>query len=105
MNRLWTLLCLLAFVALPASAQYDTYGGWTKIKGQKTGFFHAERIGGRWWLDGGLGLGLVIRGYDDGAAGIRILNRGLRLGCRRHRQAGETKRKAPRKKIPAAGVA
>ncbi|MGD0459576.1 MAG: beta-agarase [Terriglobia bacterium] len=50
MNRLWALLCLLAFVAQPVSAQYDTYGGWTKIKGQKAGFFHAERIGGRWWL-------------------------------------------------------
>jgi len=50
MNRLCTLLFLLAFMALPASAQYDTYGGWTQIKGQKTGFFHAERIGGRWWL-------------------------------------------------------
>ena len=50
MNHLWTLLCLLAFMVLPASAQYDTYGGWTQIKGQKTGFFHAERIGGRWWL-------------------------------------------------------
>jgi len=37
-------------MALPASAQYDTYGGWTTIKGQKTGFFHVERIGERWWL-------------------------------------------------------
>ena len=32
------------------AADYDTYGGWTKLPGRKTGFFHTEQIEGRWWL-------------------------------------------------------
>jgi hypothetical protein len=46
------ILSLLAFwlFASPAFAQYDSYGGWTKLQGKKTGFFHTEQIGGRWWL-------------------------------------------------------
>ena len=41
---------LLGMIAVPAWAQYDGYGGWLKLKGRKTGFFHTEQIGGRWWL-------------------------------------------------------
>ena len=33
-----------------ASGQFDTYGGWTGLRGQATGFFHPQEIGGRWWL-------------------------------------------------------
>jgi hypothetical protein len=44
----WSLL--LATAAFPALAQHDTYGGWLKLKGHKTGFFHTEQIAGRWWL-------------------------------------------------------
>lgn len=40
---------LLACVTLTA-APYDRYGGWTELGGRKSGFFHTERIGGRWWL-------------------------------------------------------
>lgn len=28
---------------------YDRYGGWTGLKGRKTGYFHVQEIGGRWW--------------------------------------------------------
>ncbi len=28
----------------------DEYGGWKGLKGQKTGYFHVEKIGGRWWF-------------------------------------------------------
>ncbi len=28
----------------------DAYGGWMGLKGNKTGFFHTERIGKRWWF-------------------------------------------------------
>ena len=28
----------------------DRYGGFFDIKGKRTGFFHTERIGDRWWL-------------------------------------------------------
>lgn len=30
--------------------QLDKYGGWTGIKGEKTGFFHVEKINGRNWF-------------------------------------------------------
>jgi agarase len=42
------LLSLL--ISTSALAQHDIYGGWTKIKGKKTGFFHTEQINNRWWL-------------------------------------------------------
>ena len=50
--------CLLVFVAAfllastlgAAPPQYDKYGGWSKLKGMKTGFFHTQQIKGRWWL-------------------------------------------------------
>lgn len=50
MRRLFHLIVLAVLLALPALPQYDTYGGWNKLKGQKTGFFHLEKIAGRWWL-------------------------------------------------------
>lgn len=44
-------------IALPAPAeplqqpQFDSFGGWTGIKGTNdTGFFTVEKIDGRWWL-------------------------------------------------------
>lgn len=36
--------------AAAMAADYDTYGGWTRLHGRKTGFFHTEQIDGRWWL-------------------------------------------------------
>jgi len=51
------ILGILAIVALSAGMAaggetpvYDRYGGWTGLKGKRTGFFHAEQIDGRWWL-------------------------------------------------------
>ena len=41
-------MVLCAFAAM--AADYDTYGGWTKLQGRKTGFFHTQQIDGRWWL-------------------------------------------------------
>lgn len=29
---------------------YDRYGGWNKLQGKKTGFFHVEEIKGRFWF-------------------------------------------------------
>lgn len=34
----------------PVREDLDTYGGWTKLKGQATGFFHVEQLGGRYWF-------------------------------------------------------
>ena len=41
---------LLASTLGAASPQYDKYGGWSRLKGTKTGFFHTQQIKGRWWL-------------------------------------------------------
>lgn len=42
---------LISFIVM-ATPLYgsDGYGGWTEIKGKTTGFFHPEKIDGRWWL-------------------------------------------------------
>src|ERR1035437_895872 len=50
MITLIRLFILLILIPAPLWAQYDIYGGWTKIKGKKTGFFHTEQINQRWWL-------------------------------------------------------
>lgn len=34
----------------PVRDDLDTYGGWTKLKGKATGFFHVEYLGNRWWF-------------------------------------------------------
>jgi hypothetical protein len=37
-------------VAASESWDFDDYGGWRKLQGVKTGFFHTQKIAGRWWL-------------------------------------------------------
>lgn len=46
------LLIWIHFASLDRvhASELDSYGGFTEIKGKKTGFFHTERIDGRWWL-------------------------------------------------------
>jgi hypothetical protein len=64
----WYLL--LATLVAPLWAQYDTYGGWLQIKAHKTGFFHVEQIGGRWWLvtpEGNVFLAKGVESIDLGA--------------------------------------
>jgi hypothetical protein len=34
----------------PARDDLDQYGGWIGLKGQRTGFFHVENLGNRWWF-------------------------------------------------------
>lgn len=51
----------------PARDDLDAYGGWTGLKGTKTGFFHAEQLGGRWWLvtpEGNAFYTIGLRGAD-----------------------------------------
>ncbi|MAD79516.1 MAG: hypothetical protein CMJ50_01555 [Planctomycetaceae bacterium] len=56
MNLRTTLATSIAFLmcglaGAPAqSAELDTFGGFTDVKGEKTGFFHAEKMDGRWWM-------------------------------------------------------
>jgi agarase len=46
------------------AVDYDTYGGWTKLHGRKTGFFHTEQIDGRWWLVTPAGNVFLSKGVD-----------------------------------------
>jgi hypothetical protein len=48
-------IIMAAFVLAATAAggqktMYDRYGGWTGLKGKRAGFFHTEKIGGKWWL-------------------------------------------------------
>lgn len=76
MNSRTFILALLTSIvfSLSASAQeLDTYGGFTDIKGKKTGFFHPQKIDVRWWLispEGngffGIGLSHPVTGFSKG---------------------------------------
>jgi hypothetical protein len=65
--KLW----IAAFAAMALSivaakaADYDTYGGWTKLHGAKTGYFHTEQIDGRWWLVTPEGNVFFSKGVDN----------------------------------------
>ena len=37
-------------VDTPLRDDLDEYGGWTGLKGKRTGFFHVERLDERWWF-------------------------------------------------------
>ena len=54
------LLTLIAFCA----GGYDRFGGWEKVKGEATGFFHVEEIDGRWWLIDPEGNGFISKGVN-----------------------------------------
>jgi hypothetical protein len=68
-------ISLFIFISITAYAQEkDVYGGFLDIKGEKTGFFHAEQINNRWWLvtpegNGFYGIGMAhpITGFTQSA--------------------------------------
>ena len=54
---------------LPADADLDEYGGLKSARGKATGFFHTEKINGRWWLvdpAGGLFLSKGVNSVNNG---------------------------------------
>lgn len=71
MNRRHLILGLVTGVALSFSSQaqttgdYDEYGGWKKIQGQKTGFFHTQKIAGKWWLVSPEGNAFFSKGINS----------------------------------------
>ena len=74
------LACLLGHHSLAENPQLDTYGGHTDIKGEKTGFFHTEKIDGRWWLvtpEGnafwGMGIAHPITDFSKSAVNFNYL--------------------------------
>lgn len=65
---------LLLLPSASVAQQLDEYGGFLDIRGEKTGFFHTERIDDRWWLitpDGhgffGIGVSHPITSMSEGA--------------------------------------
>jgi hypothetical protein len=44
--------------------EIDQYGGWKKIKGKPTGFFHTEKINNRWWIITPEGNGFIVIGLQ-----------------------------------------
>lgn len=60
------LYSLLAIAALATAAQgvpaRDIYGGDAAIRGRRTGYFHTQRIRGRWWLITPEGNGFLSKG-------------------------------------------
>ena len=62
-----TVVVVLFFLMVSSPSfgadEFDKYGGWTKIKGKATGFFHTEKKDGRWWLitpDGNVFLSIGV---------------------------------------------
>ena len=78
--------------------QLDEYGGFLDINGSRTGFFHTQRIAGRWWLvtpDGhgffGIGVSHPITSMSEGAITFSYggdQERWMRDGIRKMRELG-----------------
>ena len=78
--------------------ELDAYGGFMEVTGKRTGFFHTEKIDGRWWLvtpDGhgfwGLGLSHLVTGMSQAA--VTFAYKGdqeawMRDGIRKMRELG-----------------
>src|SRR5579864_3574478 len=62
---LLAVAALFAGIAHADSADYDRYGGWMKLAGTKTGFFHTQEIDGRWWLVTPDGHVFFSKGVDN----------------------------------------
>jgi hypothetical protein len=65
MNKLICISLLSLLISSRGFAQHDLYGGWTKIKGKKTGFFHTEQINNRWWLVTPEGNAFFAKGVEN----------------------------------------
>ncbi|MBI1389479.1 MAG: beta-agarase [bacterium] len=53
-----------AIAAFAAESEYNAYGGWTGVSAEATGFFHAEEIGGVWWIIDPVGNGFISKGMN-----------------------------------------
>lgn len=58
-------LLALGICTIEAAGDYDAYGGWTQLKGEKTGYFHTQQIEGRWWLVSPEGNVFFSKGVDN----------------------------------------
>ncbi len=57
--------------------ELDSYGGWTGIRGEKTGFFHFENMGGRNWFvtpEGNAFFGVALSHLFSGESDLACAN-------------------------------
>lgn len=101
MNVPTLVLAMLSSIFLSVSAsanELDTYGGFVDISGEKTGFFHTQKVDGRWWLvtpEGhgffGIGLSHPVTGFSRSTVTYSYngdQEAWLRDGIRKMRQLG-----------------
>lgn len=63
--RIAMVLAVMSAGAHAQSAGYDRFGGWLKINGTKTGYFHTQQIDGRWWIVTPEGHAFFSKGVDN----------------------------------------
>ena len=58
---------MIPFQSLSAGPEVsrDSYGGWKLVTGLKTGFFHTQRINGKWWIISPEGNGFLSKGVNS----------------------------------------
>ena len=56
---------LATTVQAELETEYDMYGGWKKLQGKKTGFFHTEKISGKWWIVSPEGNAFFSKGVNS----------------------------------------
>lgn len=54
-----------AGLSAATEGDYDAFGGWKRLQGKKTGFFHTEKIGGKWWLVSPEGNAFFSKGVNS----------------------------------------
>jgi hypothetical protein len=54
-----------AACAAGGASHNDKFGGWPELTGEKTGFFHTQKIDGRWWLVTPDGNAFFSKGVDN----------------------------------------
>src|ERR1039458_5579339 len=59
------LIALVLAVFAVGAPHNDRFGGWPHLTGVKTGFFHTQRIEGRWWLVTPDGNAFFSKGVDN----------------------------------------
>ena len=71
MNRAGMMILAFLILGLATGVQaeleteYDVYGGWKKLQGKKTGFFHTEKIAGKWWIVSPEGNAFFSKGVNS----------------------------------------
>jgi agarase len=72
-SRVRSLFSVTCFALISCGAAHlaaieatrDAYGGWKGVKGTKTGFFHTERIDGKWWIISPEGNSFLSKGVNS----------------------------------------